>query len=270
MNPTLSLIEKRRSVRLYDPTPLTDAEKEAVIHAALRAPTAGAMMLYSIIEIDDREIKNILAESCDHQPFIAAAPFLLLFLADYQRWQDLYAAADCEARAAELGIAPRSPAEGDLFLAFMDAMIAAQNAVIAAESMGIGSCYIGDIIEQWETHRELFSLPRYTFPAALICFGRPAREMPQQPVPRFDRRFIVHKNRYRRFSSAELAELHRPFGYGSFEPKEYPNGARNAVQANYLRKFTAEFSLEMTRSVKAILQSWCAPPETSPAGRSAE
>ena len=99
----------------------------------------------------------------------------MLFLADYQRWMDLYAAAGCEQRAAELGIPVRPPAEGDLVLALMDALIAAQTAVIAAESLGIGSCYIGDIIENWETHQALFDLPRYTFPAALVCFGRPAK-----------------------------------------------------------------------------------------------
>jgi FMN reductase (NADPH)/FMN reductase [NAD(P)H] len=187
LNSTLELLEKRRSIRLYDPTPLTQAEKDAILHAAMRAPTAGAMMLYTIIEVNDPLKKAALAESCDHQAFIAAAPYLLLFLADYQRWSDLYEAAGCAARAAELGLPPRNPAEGDLMLAFMDALIAAQTAVIAAESLGIGSCYIGDIIENWETHQALFDLPRYTFPAVLICFGRASRTPPGGPSPRFYR-----------------------------------------------------------------------------------
>jgi FMN reductase (NADPH)/FMN reductase [NAD(P)H] len=122
--------------------------------------------------------------------------------------------------------------------------------------MGIGSCYVGDIIERWETHRSLFNLPRYAFPAALICFGRPAKKQPTQLVPRFDRRFIVHRNRYERISSEDLAEHHRPFGIGSFEHKEFPNGALNVVQMNYIRKFTADFSIEMTRSVREILKNW--------------
>lgn len=255
-NATLSLIDRRRSLRLYDPAPLAQEEKDAILHAAMRAPTAGAMMLYAIIEIDDQAIKDRLAETCDGQPFIAAAPYALLFVADYQRWMDLFAAAGCEARAAELGIPTRLPAEGDLFLAFMDAMIAAQNAAVAAESLGIGSCYIGDIIENWEVHRDLFDLPRYAFPAALLCFGRPARQPPSQPTPRFDRRYIVHRNRYHRLSAEDLAEHHRPFGPGSFEYKEFPNGALNVVQMNYIRKFTAEFSIEMTRSVREILKNW--------------
>ena len=255
-NTTLKLIDRRRSLRLYDPTPLAQDEKDAILHAAMRAPTAGAMMLYSIIEVEQQALKDQLAASCDDQPFIATAPYVLLFLADYQRWMDLYNAAGCEMRGAELGIAPRLPTEGDLILALMDALIAAQTAVIAAESLGIGSCYIGDIIENWEAHQAMFELPRYTFPAVLLCFGHPASTKPKRLVPRFERKFIVHTNCYRRFSAEELNDLFLPFGQHSFEPREYPNGGQNIVQANYIRKFTAEFSREMTRSVREMLKNW--------------
>jgi FMN reductase (NADPH) len=259
MNPTLEVIENRRSIRVYDPTPLGEAERDAILHAAMRAPTAGAMMLYTILEVTDQAAKDKLAVTCDHQPFIATAPFLLLFLADYQRWMDLYAAAGCEQRAAELGIPVRPPAEGDLILALMDALIAAQTAVIAAESLGIGSCYIGDIIENWETHQALFDLPRYTFPAALVCFGKPAKPPSRPLVPRFDRKYIVHQDRYQRFSPAELDEMSLPFGNLSFAARDFPNGAKNVIQANFIRKFTADFSLEMTRSVREMLKNWQEP-----------
>jgi nitroreductase len=256
MNPTLEVIEKRRSIRVYNPAPLTAEEQNAILHAAMRAPTAGAMMLYTIIEVTDQAVKDRLAVTCDHQPFIATAPYVLLFLADYQRWMDLYAAAGCEARAGELGVAPRRPSEGDLLLAMMDALIAAQTAVIAAESLGIGSCYIGDIVENWETHCQMFALPRYTFPVALLCFGKPAAPPRGEKTPRFERKFIVHKGQYRRFTPAELNEMHLPFGGQSFASRSFANGAQNVVQHNYLRKFTADFSIEMTRSVREMLKEW--------------
>ena len=257
MNPTLQVIHNRRSVRKYVQEPLNQGEKDAILNAAMRAPTAGNMMLYTIIEVEEQALKDKLAETCDNQPFIATAPFMLLFLADYQRWYNLYQAAGCEQRAAELGIAPREPCEGDMILALMDAMIAAQTAVIAAESLGISSCYIGDIIEKWEVHQEMFDLPIYTFPAALLCFGVPADEPPEKLSPRFPSKFIVQKNRYHFFSAEELNEMFMPFGIGSLEPREYSNGAQNVVQFNYLRKFTADFSVEMTRSVRAMIESWC-------------
>jgi FMN reductase (NADPH) len=256
MNPTIDLILHRRSTRSYDPTLLTRSEKDTILQAAMRAPTAGAMMLYTIIEVEEQSLKDKLAETCDHQPFIGEAPYVLLFLADYQRWWDLYEAAGCEAQAKELGINPRTPAEGDLVLALMDALIAAQTAALAAESLGIGSCYIGDIVENAETHRQMFDLPRYTFPAALLCFGKPAALPKEALVPRFDRKFIVHTNKYQRFSKEELNDLHLPFGRHSFAPGDFANGAQNIAQANYIRKFTAGFSVEMTRSAREMLQRW--------------
>jgi nitroreductase len=256
MNPTLELIMNRRSTREYDPTPLAPDEKDAILQAAMRAPTAGAMMLYTIIEVEDQALKDQLAVTCDHQPFIAHAPYVLLFLADYQRWMDLYEAAGCTQRATELGIELRLPGEGDLVLALMDALIAAQTAALAAESLGIGSCYIGDIVENAETHRQMFNLPRYTFPAALLCLGKPAHARSSRLVPRFERRFIVHQDQYRRFSESELNDMHLPFGRQSFEAHDFPNGANNVVQANYIRKFTAGFSVEMTRSVRQWLRQW--------------
>lgn len=258
MNPTLKLIHDRRSTRLYDQTPLTQQEKDAILLAAMRAPTAGAMMLYTIIEVDDQALKDQLAVTCDNQPFIATAPYVLLFLADYQRWIDLYQAAGCTARAQELGINPRSPAEGDLVLALMDALIAAQTAALAAESLGIGSCYIGDIVENWEIHQRMFNLPRYTFPAVLLCFGKPKDKPIRKRTARFDRKFIVHRDRYQQITTKELDEMFLPFGSRSFEEHAYPNGAQNIVQHNYFRKFTADFSIEMNRSVKAMLGSWVA------------
>ena len=256
MNPTIDLIMHRRSTRQYDPTPLTREEKDTILQAAMRAPTAGAMMLYTIIEVEAKGLKEKLAITCDHQPFIASAPYILLFLADYQRWMDLYEAAGCEARAKELGITPRTPAEGDLVLALMDALIAAQTAALAAESLGIGSCYIGDIVENAGQHRRMFDLPRYTFPAALLCFGRPSSPPKGALVRRFDQRFIVHQDHYQRFSPQELNDMHLPFGKHSFDAGEYASGAENVVQANYFRKFTAGFSLEMTRSVHEMIKRW--------------
>ncbi len=261
MNSTLDVIHRRRSVRVYDQSPLIQEEKDAIIQAAMRSPTAGGMMLYTIIEVEDQALKERLVKTCDNQPFIAAAPFVLLFIADYQRWIDLYMAGGCEARALELGVQPRKPAEGDLFLAFMDTLIAAQTAVLAAESMGIGSCYIGDIIENFEIHQELFNLPQYAFPAALLCFGRSAEKPNQKPRPRYAPEFIVHKNSYKRFDVNQLNEMQLVYGSRSFEARDYSNGAENIIQYNYLRKFTADFSTEMTRSVRAIISNWCRKPD---------
>jgi nitroreductase len=96
MNEVIRLLDERCSTRAYDPAPPTAEEKRAILHAAMRAPTAGNLMLYSIIEIEDQALKDRLAVTCDDQPFIARAPWVLLFVADFQKWMDLFAACGCD------------------------------------------------------------------------------------------------------------------------------------------------------------------------------
>ncbi|HEY89014.1 MAG TPA: nitroreductase [Thermoflexia bacterium] len=257
MNETIAVIQNRRSVRAFQDRLIDRDIVDLIVNSAMRAPTAGNMMLYSIIEVDDQSLKEQLVQSCDNQPFIAKAPLVLLFLADYQRWFDFFSASDvasyCEAEGKEF----RFPGEGDLLLACCDALIAAQTAVIAAESLGIGSCYIGDIMENYEHHKELFDLPQYVFPITLLCFGYPkpaaaAREL----TPRFSQEYIRFTNTYRRFDKAALDKM-----FASRQRQHYPGNAANLGQAYYTRKFSADFTIEMTRSVRAALQTWKANPQ---------
>lgn len=252
MNETLELIHNRRSVRAYEDRPIDRETTNAIIQATMRAPTAGNMMLYSILEIEDQTLKEKLAQSCDNQPFIARAPLVLLFLADYQRWFDTYVAYDVPSLCKAEGEAMRRPGEGDLMLACCDALIAAQTAVVAAESLGVGSCYVGDIMERYEYHRELLNLPRYTFPIALLCFGYPTPAAQEQALtPRFPQEAIHFKNRYRRLDEAELKRM--------LEPRDRENYLRNATnigQHYYVRKFSADFTVEMTRSVRQAIETW--------------
>ena len=257
MNATLEVIQRRRSLRNFSTQPLAAEEKEAILQAAFRSPTAGNMMLYSIIEVEDQALKDRLSETCDHQPFIAKSPFVLLFLADYQRWYDYFVLCEAERKADELGRPNRLPQEGDMLLACCDALIAAQTAVIAAELMGIGSCYIGDILENYEIHREMFNLPRYVLPISLLVFGRPASgEMPSGQTPRFAPEFIHHRNRYRRFNPAEFERMYAHLNERLLAMPKRPFDADSVGQATYLRKFVSDFSVEMSRSAREMIKNW--------------
>jgi nitroreductase len=256
MNQVIDVLMKRRSVRAYEQREVSPEVKEEILKATLRAPTAGNMMLYSIVDVTDQTIKNKLAISCDNQPFIARAPMVWLFLADYQRWFDYFLASGVEEFCRQRRVPMRKPQEGDLFLACCDALIAAQNAVIAAESFGIGSCYIGDIMEQYEVHKGLFNLPQYTFPICLLVFGYPTPEQMNRPYTRrFDEKFILSENQYHRLGSEELHEMFakREKQMSRGRSKE---GIANFGQAMYFRKFDSEFSVEMNRSVRLIVKEW--------------
>jgi FMN reductase (NADPH)/FMN reductase [NAD(P)H] len=156
------------------------------------------------------------------------------------------------------GKAMRTPEEGDLFLACCDALIAAQTAVVAAESLGLGSCYIGDIMENYEEHRELFDLPQYVFPICLLCFGYPTRQQRERALTRrLDTEYVVFEDRYRRFEPEEHEEMYRDRQQEPVYGQQRPAlGAKNLAQLTYTRKFDSDFAREMNRSVRAMLQAW--------------
>ena len=149
MHPVLQSLTDRKSVRAYTDQEIPEEAVHQILNAAAHAPTAGNQQLYTILRVTDPEKKHRLSESCDHQPFIEEAKLVLVFCADCLKWYSAFQSA---------GAQPRKPGVGDLLLAVSDANIAAQNAVTAAWALGIGSCYIGDIMENIEIQREILSL----------------------------------------------------------------------------------------------------------------
>ncbi len=240
MNRTIEELIERKSVRAFTDQPITAELKRTIIQAAMEAPTAGNQQLYTILDITDQKLKERLSETCDHQPFIARAHMVLIFCADCQKWYDAYEAGNCE---------PRKPGAGDLMLAVTDAAIAAQNAVTAAWSLGIGSCYIGDVMERCEIHRELLNLPPWVFPAAMVVFGYPTQQQKRRVKPeRCEQEYLVHENTYRRLGEEELRDMLR---------KNYKGGDFDSwIQAFCQRKYNSDFSIEMSRSVKKYLENF--------------
>jgi FMN reductase (NADPH)/FMN reductase [NAD(P)H] len=144
-----------------------------------------------------------------------------------------------------------------MLLACCDALIAAQTAGLAAESMGIGSCYIGDILENYETHRELLALPPYVLPITLVCFGRPAVVREESHLtPRFGGEFVVFKDKYRRLGDADFEQMMRPAAEHNLPDVPLAEAVKELGRRLYLRKFVSDFSVEMTRSVREMLKNW--------------
>lgn len=240
MNQIMESLYRRKSVRAYEPRPVPEEVKQAVLAAAVQAPTAGNQQLYTILDITDQARKERLAELCDHQPFIAQAPVVLIFCADCRKWYDAY---------REAGCTPRKPGVGDLLLAVSDANIAAQNAVVAAESLGLGSCYIGDVMEQYEAQRDLLALPEWVFPAAMLVMGWPTGQQRDRTKPaRMAMEHIVHENAYRTMDGGELREM--------LAGQAGERGFEAWLQAFCARKYDSEFAREMTRSVARYLEQF--------------
>lgn len=242
MNEILKSLYERKSVRVYTQEEISKENKEVILNAALQAPSAGCQLLYTILDITDQEKKEKLADLCDHQPFIAQAKMVLIFCADCHKWLTFY---------REAGLSPRKPGKGDLLLAVEDALIAAQNAVTASESLGIGSCYIGDIMENAETIKELLELPAYVFPACMLVFGYPVKQQIKRKKPeRFNLSHMVCENRYQGKTGGEIRSMFS----GMTGIKDYDTWMKNFCE----RKYESDFSREMNRSMEVYLKDFTA------------
>lgn len=240
MNEVIKQLYERKSVRVFEDKEISAEDKAYILESATQAPTAGNQQMYTILDITDQGLKDKLAESCDHQPFIAKAKLVLVFCADYQKWYDAFEAGGCE---------PRKPGMGDLMLAVTDTAIAAQNAVVAAQSLGIGSCYIGDIMENCEIHQEMLNLPPYVFPAAMLVFGYPTQQQIDRKKPeRVAMKHIVHENGYRHMDASELKEM--------FSKNAVAKPYEEWLKAFCNRKYNSDFSREMSRSVSKYMEAF--------------
>lgn len=240
MNNTLKELRERKSVRAFEKKEISQGIKDQIIDAAFQAPTAGAQMLYTILDITDPQLKKELSIVCDNQPFISKAPMVLIFLADTRRWFNVYSLA---------GLNPRTPEVGDFLLACQDAIIAAQNTVVAGHSLGIGSCYIGDIIENKERLMELLNLDCYTVPISMIVFGYPTVQQKERKKPRrFDKQYLVRENRYHKPSEEEMRAMFlERSGNPHFDFEKY-------ITAFYKRKYESNFAHEMNRSGREYIE----------------
>ena len=166
-NPTLELIQRHGSVRSYRPDPIPAETIEAIITAAQRTSTSSNIQAYSVVAVTDAAKRARLAELCGNQGHIAQAPVFLAWCADLARLDRT-----CELR----GYSQETGYVENFLVAAVDAVIAAQSAALAAESLGLGICYIGSIRNNTQAVIDLLGLPRLVFPITGMTVGWPAAE----------------------------------------------------------------------------------------------
>lgn len=193
----MDTILKHRSIRKYSGLEIEEEKLQAVLEAASRASTTGNMQLYSIIVTRDKDIKEKLWESHFKQGMVLEAPVHLTFCADFNRFNKW-----CEQRNASPGY--------DNFLSFftaaIDALLAAQNAVIAAESMDLGICYLGTVTWMADRFAEILKLPNLVVPVAALTLGYPA-ENPGL-TSRLPVKGIVHMDTYKDYSEDDIDNIY--------------------------------------------------------------
>ena len=165
INTTLKTLLQHRSIRKFTAQDIDEQTLDLILRAACNGSTMGNMQLYSIIITKEKEKMQEMAPLHFNQPIATNAPVILTFVADFNRFNKY-----CEYRDAETDVYSNLQS---YHWAVIDAIIAAQNACVAAESLGLGLCWLGTITYNADKFIKILKLPQHTVPVACIAIGYP-------------------------------------------------------------------------------------------------
>ncbi|MGY4098982.1 NADPH-dependent oxidoreductase [Nocardia sp. R16R-3T] len=187
-NPVLRVLHEHRSVRRYLTDPVSDDTLRLLVSAAQSAPTSSNLQVWSVIAVRDSARKARIAALAGGQAHIEQAPLLLVFTADFARLRQL--AADHDAPLAGADYLESS------YVGFIDAALAAQNTVVAAESLGLGTVYIGAIRNNPEQVAAELKLPEQVFAVFGLLVGHPDPSEDARVKPRLPQSAVLHHETY--------------------------------------------------------------------------
>lgn len=192
-NRTMRLLLERASCRNFTDRKIPPRVLERILEAGIHSPTGGNLQPYSIVKVEEKSTKRRLTELCGGQTWIDRASVDLLFCIDWYRIE----------RWARLEVAPFTATSSfrHFWISFQDTIICAQNICIAADSCGLGSVYIGTVLECFRELQEMFQLPKGVLPVVLLCLGYP-KTVPK-PRRKLGPEVIVHNEKY-----CEVADQH--------------------------------------------------------------
>ena len=200
------LMMKRRSVRNFKDQKIPEEILNELLDAANNAPTGGNIQPVSVIVVQEAESRKKLAEMVGNQPWVKNAPLSLIFCIDFHRIKKWANLGDAEFKGND--------ALPHFLIAYADLMCAAQNVVILAQGHGLGSVYIGTILDVIDQAREYFNIPRLVLPLMILSVGYP-KTIPKN-VPKLKREVITHRERYQELSEDEIKRAFEE-KYGNFE-----------------------------------------------------
>ena len=194
-NDSLETLLSHRSVRSYLSKPLAPGTIEWLVAAAQSAASSANMQTWSVVAIEDQERKAELCRLANNQVFINQAPVFLVWLADLGRL----------AYVAENRGLPHVALDylELLIKGVVDASVAAQNAAIAAESIGLGTVYVGAIRKNTQEVASLLNLPPFVFPVFGLSVGYPNFESEAAIKPRLPQSAVLHRETYKLSGQAE-------------------------------------------------------------------
>lgn len=184
-------ITRRTSIRHYEDRDVSDEVIQTIVAAGQRAPYAG--QLYSIIVTSDSRKRLAVGELLGALP--RKAPVFMLFCVDFRRLNKFVERYGREVLLASSGL---------LWWGIQDVCYVAENVVLAAEALGLGSCFLGGTPWQSPGLCQIFSIPQQVFPVVGLVLGYPAEH--PEPRPRIPIKFVLHKDKYYDLSEDDVTE----------------------------------------------------------------
>ncbi|GGF82523.1 NADPH-dependent oxidoreductase [Azorhizobium oxalatiphilum] len=189
-----------RSVRSYLASPISEETLELLVAAAQSAPTSSNLQAWSVVAVRDVARKAELARLAGGQAHIVQAPLVLVWIADLSRITRIAAAQGVELEGADF--------TESFLLATIDAALAAQNAVVAAESLGLGTVYIGALRNHPLEVAALLELPERAFAVFGLVVGHPDPARPADIKPRLPQAAVLHHEVYDAEAQVEAVRRH--------------------------------------------------------------
>lgn len=200
------LIMKRRSTRNFKDEEIPEHIIEQLVDAANNAPSGGNIQPLSVILVQKADARKELAEMVGDQPWVKNAPLSLIFCIDFHRIKKWASMFETDFKGEN--------AFSHFLIAYADLMCAAQNVVILAQDHGLGSVYIGTILDVIDRARKYFTIPKYVLPMMVLSMGYP-KSIPKG-VPKLKRDVIAHREKYKELSDDEIKKAFED-KYGNFE-----------------------------------------------------
>lgn len=169
---TIEQIYRHASVRKYTADSVPKEMVETIVAAGQRASTSSNLQAYSVIAVTDEESRRRLFELCSRQNHILQAPVFLTWCADFSRLERV---------ARRRGHQVMADYLESFLVSAVDVALLMQTATLAAESLGLGMCYIGSVRNNPDQVIELLGLPKLVFPISGMTLGWPAIEPRQRP-----------------------------------------------------------------------------------------